>query len=309
MKKNFEKMFEFKNNLIYSEKKKLQLQEDNIYIFIVSLIFMVVIALFFVVAMLVNNYRIEKLSASIITKIEFPFFNDTEKTFPTDYENSQPKTCYTIVLDSGHSPNFPGGKGLVKEEEINPIITEYLRILLENDVHYKAILTHNYDEDATLDERRIVGETSDTDFFVSIHCNSFSKKYDISGFEIYPQLPESPYWERSYAISKNIVDGFVENGHHPRKSTGIFYRRYPDDDSTISLTELEEKNNTEIEGDTFAVIKSPLYAGVLVEVGYVTDKSDVNNWMDDEGCELVAKIIYQAICKYYKTEPNLKPLE
>ncbi len=213
---------------------------------------------------------------------------------------------HVIVLDSGHSYDNPGAQGFVSEERITPIITEYLKDLLMNDENYKTVLTHNYDIDTSLEHRRDVAIENEADFFISIHCNSFSEEFDVSGFEVYPQVPENPNWDTSYAMAELVAEGFIDRGHTPREDSGIFYCRYETDadGNTVqyALTEEDEKNFG-YTGETFGVIKSELYAGILIEVGYVTSHEDVMNWMSDEGCKTVAEIIYEAICEGFDTKP------
>ncbi len=213
---------------------------------------------------------------------------------------------HIIVLDSGHSAENPGGQGLVSEEDITPIITEYLRVSLESDDNYKPILTHEYDIHANLAERRDVALEVNADFFISIHCNAFDEQYNLSGFEVFPQNPEHRFWETSYSVAGDIAQGLIEAGHIPRKDNGIFYCRYEEEEDGIitqySLTEQEEEDFN-FTGETFGVIKSEEYPGVLIEAGYVTSEYDVTNWMTDEGCKIIADVIYKAICENFGTEP------
>lgn len=212
---------------------------------------------------------------------------------------------YTIVLDSGHSTYNAGAHGIVNEEDITAATTEYLRLLLENDENYDAILTHEYDVYIGIADRRQVGIDNEADFFISIHCNINADDSSLSGFEIYPQLPEQAYYEESYAVASFIAQAFVESGHTPRTGTGIFYCRYITDangnDLQYALTEYDE-SVTDYGGTTYGVINTDEYPGILIEQGYVTSQSDVDEWMSEEGMQAAAQIYYEALCSYFGTE-------
>ncbi len=213
---------------------------------------------------------------------------------------------YTIVLDSGHSTYNAGAHGIVNEEDITAATTEYLRLILESDPNFEVVLTHEYDDYIGIAERRQVAIDNEADFFISIHCNINADDSDATGFEVYAQLPENVNHEASYQVASYIAEAFIEAGHTPRTNTGIFYCRYVTDengnDLTYTLTEYDE-SVTDYGGETYGVIKSDEYPGILVEQGYVTSQTDVENWMSEAGMQKAAQIYYAALCDYFGTEP------
>ncbi len=213
---------------------------------------------------------------------------------------------YVIVLDSGHSTYNVGAQGIVNEEDITAGTTEYLRLLLEADENYTAILTHAYDVYIGIAARRQVGIDNEADFFISIHCNINKDDSSITGFEIYPQLPEMSTHDDSYAVASYIAEAFIEAGHTPRTGTGIFYCRYVTDDNgndvQYTLTEYDE-SLTDYGGSTYGVINTEEYPGILIEQGYVNSQTDVDNWMSEEGMQKAAQIYYEALCDYFGTVP------
>ncbi len=213
---------------------------------------------------------------------------------------------YTIVLDSGHGPVLTGAQGILKEEELTPVVCEYLRTRLLADENYNVLLTHPYDEDLSLDGRVRVTRDISPDLFVSLHFNSISEEYtDVSGFEIYPQLPENKHWQESYDFASLVAEQLAQAGHTPRKDSGVFYMRYEWEGGevvTYSLSEEEEEIN-DFTGGTLAVINNEDYVGVLLELGYVTSEYDCENWLTDDGLEKMADAIYLAICEKFQTEP------
>ncbi len=213
---------------------------------------------------------------------------------------------HTIVLDSGHGPVLTGAQGILKEEELTPIVTEYLYQRLLADDNYNVLQTHPYDEDLSLDGRVRYTRNVSPDLFISLHFNSMTQEYsDVSGFEIYAQLPENKFWQESYDFANLVVDNLVDIGHTPRKGSGLFYMRYEQQNGeviTYSLTEEEEEQN-DLQGETLAVINNDDYLGVLLELGYVTSEYDCETWLTDSGMEKMADAVYLAICEKFGTEP------
>lgn len=216
---------------------------------------------------------------------------------------------FIVVLDSGHSRVDGGAVGIVNEEWITEATTEDLRALLEADDRFSVVLTHTYDAYVSITERRERAEAANADLFLSIHCNLNEQDDTIFGFEVYPQLQDNPCWEESYFFANLIAEGFLEADHTPRKESGIFYVRYEENGDGTStkytLTEGEE-DFYDFEGETLGVLKSEQFPSVLVEQGYVTSQSDVDNWMSEEGCQKAAEIYYKAICDFYEAKEELK---
>lgn len=263
------------------ERSRRRKKKNNSRILLVGCLFLMVGLLF-----ALHTYIFQKNNAT--------FFHFEEEIEPI-----------VIVLDSGHSRVDGGAVGIVNEEWITEKTTENLRELLEADERFSVVLTHTYDAYVSITERRERAEAAGADLFLSIHCNSNVATFDISGFEVYPQLPENSQWAESYRFAEMIAEGFVEAEHSPRKENGIFYVRYEEDSAGNSikytLTEAEEEMY-QFTGETLGVLKSEQFPSVLVEQGYVTSQSDVENWMSDEGCQKAAEIYYEAIIRYFEEQ-------
>ncbi len=207
-----------------------------------------------------------------------------------------------IALDSGHSTETLGGQGIVNESDVNKMATEKLRILLEEDGRFKVILTGDYEKEISLADRRATADLKEVEILISIHANTSYYSY-VSGFEIYAQVPENPLYNDSYKLASLVKDNYLAANHVPRKETGIFYLRFEEqangEYTRYTLTEEEEKT-LGFTGETFGILKSELYPSILVEQGFVTNQSDVDNWLSDEGTSVTADILYKSICQYFE---------
>ncbi len=224
--------------------------------------------------------------------------------FPVNTDSMiEEESRFIIVLDSGHGVKDSGAEGIVRESEITAKTTNYLQGLFEENPSVQVIRTNEKKSDPTVAERRELAQDYNADFFISIHCNSNQNSSELSGFEIYPQVPENPFYDVSYGIAQLIMQGFIDAGHKPRIESGIFYARFEkqegEESILYSLTE-EEERIYDFGGETFGVIKSEKYPGILIEQGYVHSLEDVEQWMSDEGCQKAAQIYYDAICTYFE---------
>ncbi len=208
---------------------------------------------------------------------------------------------YLIMLDSGHSTLSPGAEGYVFEEVVNQATTEYLMAMLEENPHFDVLLSHDFDEDMTTEERFTQGEIHNVDLFISIHAND-SDAEDIQGFEIYPQPQFNPQWEQSYRLSSLIRDQYLQAGHIPRRESGIFYAFFREEKNgsyTRIITESEQEDYM-YTYQSFGVLESVNFPSVLIEQGYVSNIEDANTWLSDEGSYRSATLIYDALCEYYQ---------
>ena len=179
---------------------------------------------------------------------------------------------YTVVIDAGHGGSEKGAIGCLGDEEkdINLKIAYELQAILSN-AGINAIMTRECDGNSNLYDRVKLAEDNEAQIFVSIHLNSI------------PDIPMNIYKNRGTEVyyynnnSKKLAE-YVENAvvHSVgTKSGGI---------KTAS----------------YAVIRSPQYAGILVEAAYITNPLDSLIYSSDDFAFKAASGIAKGILKYIK---------
>jgi len=90
-----------------------------------------------------------------------------EKTYEAD-------VIRTVVIDPGHGGENLGALGTtgVYEKDINLIIANKLKRLLEIRTDIRVVLTRTDDTDVPFDERVDIANREKADLFISIHCNA-----------------------------------------------------------------------------------------------------------------------------------------
>lgn len=67
---------------------------------------------------------------------------------------------------------------------------------------------------------------------------------------------------------------------------------------------LTEENDLRVrQEETFTLLEQSTCPAVLAEQCFVTSAADVELFGDADGCQLAARVYYQAICAYFGTTP------
>jgi N-acetylmuramoyl-L-alanine amidase len=203
-------------------------------------------------------------------------------------ENLDEQEAYvknTITIDAGHG-GFDNGTTSefsgVQEQDLNLEIAEKLKIRFEAN-GYKVAMTRednqavsdNKQED--MDERRemIAGNTEGVS--ISIHMNSYDKDSNISGPEVYYYPGQS----EGKALATAILTSMNETLNPSKKRTIVEYEFY--------------------------ILSKAETAAVLVECGFLTNKSEELLLRDSSYQDRLTLSIYEGTVQYL--EQRLLPIE
>lgn len=147
----------------------------------------------------------------------------------------------TICIDSGHGGSDSGAIGVngLKEKDYNLLIGEKVINYLKN-YDIKVVTTRELDEFISLEKRVDISNKNNCDLFISIHCNAHSNK-TANGFETYSYTGNS---ELQKLIHKNILN---------------------------RIPSLKDRG---IKKASYYVLKYTKANAVLIECGFITNKSD-----------------------------------
>lgn len=219
------------------------------------------------------------------------------------------KKIDVVIIDAGHGGKDPGTIGLSDyyEKNINLSIAlklkEYL-IKEYNDVD--VYLTRNQDEFIDLKSRGKFANDYRGNLFISIHCNA--KKNEESnkkGFEIYILGTERAAEALEFIRNENplFASGaqFIDSEIIPSLTANAFMK-YSEKFSLILQTELIKGTYLENRGiyqAGYYVLVASSMPAVLLECGYLTDKSDEEYLSSSKGQDDIAKSVYKSI-RYFK---------
>ena len=219
----------------------------------------------------------------------------------------------TIVIDPGHGGKDPGTsyQSLISEKEIVLNFSSILKKKLEK-AGYRVYLTRSADNFIKLKERVKFAKRKGADLFISVHADA-SKYSSTRGFSVYTlskkgldrEAEKVAKLENSLSIfSKKGLKGI--NLRDARNIKDQYYIDLAFDRAKNSSTEFADILVNKVEERSelltrphryagFAVLKSPNYPSVLVELGFITNDKDRNNFGNRNWQSSVATKFVEAI--------------
>ncbi|MFA3784063.1 N-acetylmuramoyl-L-alanine amidase [Melioribacteraceae bacterium 4301-Me] len=240
------------------------------------------------------------------------------KLFNTVNELEEAKAKWTfdaVVIDAGHGGKDPGAIGVtgVKEKNINLGIALKLGKLIESNMKdVKVIYTRKKDEFIELYKRGKIANENGGKLFISIHCNSTPHKpSNLRGFEVYLLRPGKTKEAIAIAEFENSVIKYEDNPDRYQKLTDenfilvsmahSQYMRYSEKFSDILNQQWEENVDIPslgIKQAGFYVLVGASMPSVLIESGFLSNRSDEKFLKSYNGQMKIAKAIFNALKKY-----------
>ncbi len=228
----------------------------------------------------INSIEIQTVNG----KTEFKFNQQVIHTY-TITEDAQniyinilnPKQIYKkiVFLDPGHGGEDGGNThNNITEKVVNLDVSNRLYLLLDADPNIKVYATRTTDVYVTRPQRAIMAN-SIADLFVSIHCNSIettiSNYESISGVQVFYPNPS----DNRGTMSKEISNIFRET-----LSSKLGIPNRPADQTL---------------GYEYTVLSKTNMPACLIELGFLTNLTDVQKLATAEGRQAAAEAIYEGI--------------
>ena len=224
---------------------------------------------------------------------------------------------FTIILDAGHGGKDPGNSyhGYT-EKDIALATTLKVGKFLEADKDFKVIYTRTTDVFIELVNRPKIANKANANLFVSIHCNSV-KNFEPSGTETFVMGLTRSNMNLEVAKNENSVilleDNYKETyqGFDPKKPEsliGLTIMQEENLNSSIQLaTSIQDHFTSNLDRKSRGVKQQPLWVldaaympGVLIELGFLSNKEEGEFLDSDEGQNKMARQIANAIINYKK---------
>ena len=186
-----------------------------------------------------------------------------------------------LVIDAGHGGTNPGASGLgLLEKTVNLDTAQRLKEKLAK-APFKIIMTREEDTFPSLSERVSLAKKAKGNLFISIHSNS-SNGSGHGTETYYNSAANNPYVSDSILLANAIQKRLVEEGN---------------------LTDRGVKNGN------LHVLRENNMPSVLVELGFIDNKSDNIKLKSATRRQTAAQAIYWGILDYYKQKGyNVKSL-
>ncbi|MDD4556762.1 MAG: N-acetylmuramoyl-L-alanine amidase [Alphaproteobacteria bacterium] len=219
-----------------------------------------------------------------------------------------------IVLDPGHGGKDPGAIGYsgVYEKNITLAMAKELKALLDRDSRYKVYLTRNRDVFISLRDRVKISRNHDADLFISIHADS-ARNRNAVGLSVYT-LSEVASDKEAEALADrenkaDIIAGLNLVEHSKEVSDiliNLAQRETMNRSSEFaSFMVVEMRKVAKILSNThrfagFAVLKAPDVPSVLLEMGYLSNRTEERLLKQPSYRKKLATATKKAIDKYFE---------
>ncbi len=221
-----------------------------------------------------------------------------------------------IVVDAGHGGKDPGASsphGLYEKRLVLDIARKVRDELRREGID--VIMTRDSDVFIPLPERAQIANKAGADLFVSIHANA-SKTRTLKGFEIYTLSEATDDFALALERSENSVIRFESQQpqvlNNQLKTILWDLKETANRAESLKLAKMivgsvgkrVEVAAQRVKSANFYVLKWTECPSVLVETGYITNRSDLRRLQNPEYKRRLAKAITQGILGYKQQFEN-----
>lgn len=231
--------------------------------------------------------------------------------------NTYGQNDFKVVLDAGHGGKDPGRPAKnFSEKDIALSIVLKLGEQLDEIDDIEVVYTRDKDVFVDLKERGRIANDADADLFVSIHCNAFHTQVDgtetyVLGLHANKQNFEVAKHENSVIFLEDDYEEKYE-GFDPNSPEAVIGMTLMQEDfldqslflaSNIQNNFRDDLKRTDrgVKQAGFVVLHQTYMPSVLIETGFITNKSEGAFLSSKSGQEKISKAILNAIKGYKKS--------
>ena len=224
-----------------------------------------------------------------------------------------------MVIDAGHGGKDPGAIGYSKSYEKNIVLAVSLKLgelIKKNFPDIKVVYTRDKDVFIELQERAAIANKANADLFISIHCNANADR-NAYGSETYclglhrseANLEVAKRENSVILLEDNYVekyDGFDPNAPEAHIIFSLF--QYAFINQSVSFaSKIEQQMETTakrrsrgVKQAGFLVLYKTTMPGVLIELGFISNKNDEAFLTSAAGQDATAQSLLNAFVNYKK---------
>jgi N-acetylmuramoyl-L-alanine amidase len=235
-----------------------------------------------------------------------------ERPIPKDAPDARP----VIVIDPGHGGIDPGAaahSGVI-EKDLVLSFAQQLKRRLEGQGRYRVLMTRDEDVFISLGDRVRSARSARADLFISIHADSISGGQDVRGLTVYTVSERASDAESArLADRENKADAAagIDSGDRPDDVLDILQdltfretRTFSHGFATRLVGELDSiarlnKNPRREAG--FRVLRAHDVPSVLVELGYLSSKQDLDLLMSEQWRGKLVSAMAVAVDRFFAT--------
>lgn len=232
---------------------------------------------------------------------------------------------YVIVIDPGHGGKDPGtrGCGVIREKDLVLSIAKIMAEELRARTDFKVVLTRGDDRYVDLHGRVRIARMQQGDLFLSIHANS-ARSSSAHGAEVYFLSPRGATDQAASELANREnaahmvgmgdgeeVDDTMMSILMDLQSSGILRRSGQFAELTLEhLGAVPSMDTRFIKQARFAVLRTLSMPSILVEVGYLSNRSEARRLRRQATQAEIGRAMANAViayCEHYgeKGQPKI----
>jgi len=230
---------------------------------------------------------------------------------------------YLVVIDAGHGGKDPGAVGLsgTREKDVTLALARRTKRLIESRGDIKVILTRSDDRYLGLVDRTAMANTLKADIFISIHCNA-SPDSRARGIETYYLDNTTDRAALKLAAKENFVT--EQELSDSRDTTNLILAdlitsskvedsvplaRYVQESVVGSVARRWDCPDKGVKKAPFWVLTGATMPCVLVEVSFISNRTEERRLRSSEYQHAVAQGISAGVVKYFESYDRLTMAE
>ena len=228
------------------------------------------------------------------------------------------KRDIVVAIDPGHGGKDPGASSYgVVEKKVVLQIAKRLARRFQSEPGYRAVLTRDDDRFIALKDRPRIAREAGADFFVSIHADSFPKNRNVRGTGVYALSlrganSELSRWLQNTENADDLAGG-VDLGDVDNDTRQVLLNMSMESAIRISkqagegvLNDLKDAGRVHKKHlglANFVVLRSPDIPSLLIETGFLSNRSDAKRLSSSREQEKIAAAIFEGIKRYFEKSP------
>lgn len=223
-----------------------------------------------------------------------------------------PRAQRIVALDAGHGGADPGAIGVsgVREKDITLAAVREIKRALEENGGYKVLLTRNDDRFIRLRDRVEFARRGGAELFVSVHADSVASR-DVRGASVYTLSGTASDSEAAALAEKenkaDLIAGLDLSGESSEVANiliNLAQRETMNQSAAFAGHLVEQFAQTTVllpnphRFAGFAVLKAPDIPSVLIELGFLSNRSDERALLRSDDRTRVAAGVAKAIDRY-----------
>jgi N-acetylmuramoyl-L-alanine amidase len=229
----------------------------------------------------------------------------------------------TIVLDPGHGGKDTGAKGKflkIYEKDVVLSVAKLLKEKIETRMGITVILTRSDDYFVPIKDRTAIANNHKADLLISIHTNAAFRE-GANGFEAFIlSNKSSDKAAQTVAVSENKAIELEDTPEYFKDELNSLLWSLAQNqflDESCQLCDIIQKEysnslnitNRGIKQAPFYVLYGAIMPAVLVEIGFVTNKTEEEKLSTTGYQDKISEILYKSILIYRDDYFNKKMLK